>query len=227
MMEISTHASNYLLPDLECLNNIGQLLVKQKVERMEVIFGIESNNKYTIKNSEGEEILYAAEENDCCTRMCLGSQRPFDIKIIDIRGNEVIHLHRDFVCCSCGFSGCQQVLEVYSPPGNLLGTVVERWSFCSPKFDIKNANGDIKYKIKGPVCLTNICGDVEFHIICTETATTVGRISKQWSGLLREVFTDADYFGISFPFDLDADMKAVMIGACFLIDFMYFENTNN
>lgn len=45
----------------------------------------------------------------------------------------------------------------------------------------------------------------------------VGKISKQWSGLAREMFTDADFFGINFPMDLDARMKAVMLGACFLI----------
>lgn len=37
------------------------------------------------------------------------------------------------------------------------------------------------------------------------------------SGLLREAFTDADNFGIQFPMDLDVRMKAVMLGACFLI----------
>lgn len=31
------------------------------------------------------------------------------------------------------------------------------------------------------------------------------------------MFTDADYFGITFPMDLDVRMKAVMLGACFLI----------
>lgn len=45
----------------------------------------------------------------------------------------------------------------------------------------------------------------------------VGKISKQWSGIAREMFTDADFFGISFPMDLDVRMKAVMLGACFLI----------
>lgn len=45
----------------------------------------------------------------------------------------------------------------------------------------------------------------------------VGKISKQWSGLVREMFTDADFFGINFPMDLDVRMKAVMLGACFLI----------
>lgn len=45
----------------------------------------------------------------------------------------------------------------------------------------------------------------------------MGKISKQWSGVVREMFTDADFFGITFPMDLDVRMKATMLGACFLI----------
>lgn len=45
----------------------------------------------------------------------------------------------------------------------------------------------------------------------------MGKISKKWTGLAREAFTDADTFGISFPMDLDVKMKAVLIGACMLI----------
>lgn len=53
--------------------------------------------------------------------------------------------------------------------------------------------------------------------IVTLDGDQVGKISKQWSGLAREMFTDADFFGINFPMDLDVRMKAVMLGACFLI----------
>lgn len=45
----------------------------------------------------------------------------------------------------------------------------------------------------------------------------VGRISKQWTGLIKESLTDTDNFGINFPMDLDVRMKAVLLGACFLI----------
>ena len=48
-------------------------------------------------------------------------------------------------------------------------------------------------------------------------STQVGKISKQWSGFLKETFTDADMFGVSFPMDLDVKIKAVLIGAVFLI----------
>ena len=37
----------------------------------------------------------------------------------------------------------------------------------------------------------------------------VGKISKQWSGLGKEVFTDADNFGINFPLDLDVKVALI------------------
>lgn len=45
----------------------------------------------------------------------------------------------------------------------------------------------------------------------------IGKIAKQWSGLAREIFTDADFFGIEFPIDLEVQLKAVLLGACMLI----------
>lgn len=50
-----------------------------------------------------------------------------------------------------------------------------------------------------------------------DESRSVGRISKQWGGLLREALTDADDFGLQFPVDLDVRVKAVLLGATFLI----------
>ncbi len=55
------------------------------------------------------------------------------------------------------------------------------------------------------------------QVLSLDESTKVGRISKQWTGLAREAFTDAENFGISFPMDLDVKIKAVLFGACFLI----------
>ena len=44
-----------------------------------------------------------------------------------------------------------------------------------------------------------------------------GQIRKQWSGIVKEMFTDADNFGVTFPMDLDARIKATLLGAVFLI----------
>lgn len=54
-------------------------------------------------------------------------------------------------------------------------------------------------------------------MLSPDGSTQVGKISKQWTGLAKEAFTDADNFGITFPIDLDVKMKATLLGAVFLI----------
>lgn len=113
-------------------------------------------------------------------------------------------------------------MEVSAPPGTVVGTVQQVWSICCPSFVIKGPHGDIILRIEGPFCTRSICGsDVEFKVKSADGKVKVGKISKQWSGLIREALTDADFFGITFPIDLDIRMKAVMLGACFLIVYAY------
>lgn len=45
----------------------------------------------------------------------------------------------------------------------------------------------------------------------------IGKISNTWAGFIRELSTNADKFGIQFPLDLDVKIKALMLGASFLI----------
>merc|ERR1712113_984123 len=52
----------------------------------------------------------------------------------------------------------------------------------------------------------------------------LGTISKKWAGVLQELFTDADNFGVGFPIDLPTASKALVLGAVFLIDFCFFED---
>ncbi|XP_037807835.1 phospholipid scramblase 2-like isoform X1 [Lucilia sericata] len=211
---------------LEYLTSIDQLLVKQKVELLEAFTGFETNNKFSIKNALGQKVYYAVEDNDCCTRNMCGPARPFDMKIFDNFRNEVIHVHRPLACSSCLFPCCLQSMEVSAPPGNVVGTIEQEWSLCAPAFRIKNHIGDTVLRIEGPFCTFSMCGDVEFNILSL-TGENIGKISKQWSGLAREIFTDADFFGITFPLDLDVRMKAVLLGATFLIDAMFFEKSAN
>nr|KAF6383272.1 hypothetical protein mPipKuh1_013728 [Pipistrellus kuhlii] len=68
---------------------------------------------------------------------------------------------------------------------------------------------------------------------------TIGFVMDHWN-LCRAVYSiqnekkenvlsvpmgHADHFDIHFPLDLDVKMKAMIFGACFLIDFMYFERS--
>ncbi|MFQ3325092.1 MAG: hypothetical protein ACI90U_002924 [Pseudomonadales bacterium] len=55
----------------------------------------------------------------------------------------------------------------------------------------------------------------------------VGKITKKWSGLLKESFTEADNFGVEFPITWDVRLKALFLGMVFSIVFLHFEDKNN
>lgn len=214
-------------PGLEYLTQIDQILIHQQLEILEIVTGFEENNKYELKNALGQRVYFAAEDTDCLTRNCCGSSRPFTIRIVDNLGREVITLQRPLRCSDCCCPCCLQELEVQAPPGKTVGYVVQNWHVCLPKFTIQDETRKDILKITGPCVVCRCCEDIHFEVKSLDETCTVGRISKQWTGFVQEMFTDADNFGISFPMDLDVKMKAVMIGACFLIDFMFFEHGGN
>ncbi|EFX80807.1 hypothetical protein DAPPUDRAFT_211709 [Daphnia pulex] len=214
-------------PGLEYLTQVDQILVHQMVEILEMFTGFETNNKYVVKNSVGQKIFFAAEDSGCCERYWCNNLRSFEMNILDNFGNEVIHIHRPLACQSCLYPCCLQKMEVSAPPGNVIGTIEQEWSIF-PRFKVKDVSGNVVLKIEGPFFPCSCCGtDVNFEIFSSDGEQKVGKISKQWAGILREMVTDADVFGINFPMDLDVKMKAVLLSACFLIDFMYFEDKQN
>lgn len=64
-------------------------------------------------------------------------------------------------------------------------------------------------------------------MLTADESQQVGKISKQWAGVAKEWFTKADNFGITFPMDLDVKAKGTLLGALYLIEFMYFEQKKN
>ncbi|XP_007502135.1 phospholipid scramblase 1 [Monodelphis domestica] len=212
-------------PGLEYLTQIDQLLIHQQIELLEVLTGFETNNKYEIKNSLGQRVYFAAEENDFCTLNCCGSLRPFVIKILDYSNREVIQIERPLRCSSCYYPCCLQKMEIQSPPGVPIGYVVQKWHPFLPKFAVLNEHQEEVLKIVGPCVACSCCSNIDFDVKSLNEDAIVGKITKQWTGFVKEAFTDADNFSIQFPIDLDVKMKAVMLGACFLIDFMFFEKS--
>ncbi|XP_025016586.1 phospholipid scramblase 2-like [Tetranychus urticae] len=170
----------------------------------------------------GQKIFNAIEDSDCCTRSCCGPVRPFNMKIIDNEEREVLNIYRPLKCQGCCFPCCLQSMQV-TASGVVCGYIEQTWSLFEPKFKVCNSSGETVLRIERSFCTFSFCGDVEFKVLSHDGDTQIGCITKQWSGLARELFTDADHFGISFPMDLDVNIKAVLLGACFLIDFMYFE----
>lgn len=131
-------------------------------------------------------------------------------------------------CDSCFGFCCLQEMTVYDSTNNILGHIEQQCSLLRPNFKIKNSNRETIFRIQGPICTSSCLGnDVKFKVLSRDSSVQVGTIAKQWSGVLTELLTDADHFYISFPMDLDVRMKAVLLGAVFLIViiflFVFFE----
>jgi len=192
--------------------------VKQKVELLEAFVGWETPNKYTVKDQAGNKVFYVGEESDLCLRQCFGRNRPFTLQVKDAQGSNILTFDRSLSCTCCFGMCCSDSLTVSAPNGQVLGTVVEECNILFPMFSLKDAAGNTLLKIEGPLCpMTFGCAQGAVFRVLTPNGVSVGTISKEWSGLVRELFTDADYFSMSFPRDLDISMKAVCLGALFLI----------
>uniref|UniRef100_A0A8C9DFV5 Phospholipid scramblase n=1 Tax=Prolemur simus TaxID=1328070 RepID=A0A8C9DFV5_PROSS len=213
-----------LPPGLECLSQVFLSLYSYKYFLLKINTNLTSN-KYEIKNSLGQRIYFAVEESICFNRTFCSTLRSCTLRITDNSGREVITVNRPLRCNSCWCPCYLQELEIQAPPGTIVGYVAQKWDPFLPKFTIQNANKEDILKIVGPCATCGCFGDVDFEVKTINEKLTIGKISKYWSGFVNDVFTNADNFGIHVPADLDVTVKAAMIGACFLFDFMFFEHS--
>ncbi|XP_012885331.1 PREDICTED: phospholipid scramblase family member 5 [Dipodomys ordii] len=221
----SLPATAPLPPGLEYLSQLDLIIIHQQVEILGMILGTETSNKYEIKNSSGQRIYFAVEESLCFNRNVCSTLRSCSVRVSDNAGREVLTVHRPLRCSSCCCPCYLQELEIQAPPGTTVGYVAQKWDPFRPKFTIQNAHKEDVLKIIGPCTTCGCFGDVDFEVKTMNEKLTIGKISKYWSGFVNDVFTNADNFGVHVPPDLDVTVKAAMIGACFLFDFMFFEHS--
>jgi len=219
-------------PGLEYLAAVDQLLVHQQIELLEALTGFETENKYLIKNALGQQVYYAAEKSDCCARNCIGASRCFEMSILDNAGNVVMQIDRPFRCTNpwqpflLPVNACfLQIMTIRDRDGQDMGRVKQSYHVFLPRFVVLDNEDNEVCRIQGPFCRIPCLGDINFELFQGENK--IGVISKQWSGLAQEMFTDADNFGVTWPMAMPPLHKALILAAVFLIDFVYFEESQN
>jgi uncharacterized protein YxjI len=196
---------------MEKLNEAGSesIFVKQKKEWGEILTGFETKNRYAVSNSLNQEIYLAAEESSIISRLLLKTWRPLTLHILSTAGHKVFKNTKPFKFYF-------HEMHISDASDQHLGTVKKEFSMLSKKFLIEDNEGVELFRIHGP-----LFHPWTFNILKNDME--VGKILKKWSGLGKEAFTDADNFNITFPQGIDAKQKAILLGALFLIDLLYFE----
>ena len=197
---------------MERLAAVKTLLVQQKKEWGEILTGFETKNKYAVNDGSGNQLYFAAEQSALLSRLFWKKWRPFTMHIFSEKSSPVLFLQRPLRFYF-------HEIKITDFQGTPLGSVRREFSFFTREFSVKNADGDIMYHIHGP-----FFHPWTFHL--QKQNLEVGKISKKWSGMDKEMFTDADNFNITFPEEAIPQEKALLLGALFLIDIMYFERTN-
>lgn len=190
-----------------------RILVKQVKEWGEILTGFETRNRFEIVDEDGTKLGYAAEEGGglgtMLLRNLLGQCRACRVHLYDPEGKQLgvgvkpfrFYFHR---------------MEI-EEGDQKIGAVQRRFSILHRKFVLEDADGKEILEITSPFLRI---WTFKVHMDDVEVA----RISKKWGGVLKEMFTDADAFGIEFlRKDLPLTIKKLLIGAVFLIDFTCFE----
>jgi len=199
---------------MDKLSGLDSLVISQKHEWGEILTGFETKNKYAVLDGSGNELYMAIEEGGSTIfRMLLKALRPFEISVRDFDNQLLIRVARPF-----RFYFHQ--LNIYDSRGRLIGKVKRQFSILRRIYTVLDRAGNEIFQLFGP-----ILHPWTFEV--KKGNRQFGKITKKWTGFVKEGFTDADNFGISFPAELDKDKKAILLGAVFLIDFVHFENSGD
>jgi uncharacterized protein YxjI len=198
-------------PDL--FEGTSTVAVSQKKEWLEILTDIEKRNRFTIDFDGREGVLLASEESGSWTRFLLGSMRPYTLLVQTREKKPVLRLHAPF-------RFIHREISVMDANGTPLGRVRKRFTFPHTRYDVFDANGRNLFEIAR--------GFVKaWTFTIRRNGQDVAVITKKWSGVGREVFTDADRFHLQFPEVTDPTMRKILLGALFLIDLQHFEKSGS
>jgi len=197
---------------LSIVQQSSELMILQKRELAE-LFGIETRNKYSLEVN-GAPFGFAAEQGKgglaFLARMFVGHWRTFEIHFFDNARQLVlraVHPFRFFF----------QRLEVHGAQDRLLGAIQQRFAIFSKRFDVTDATGRLLLSVSSPLWRP-------WTFAFERDGRELARVEKKWSGMLQEVFTDADRFRVIFESpELSLDERALVLAAGIFIDLQYFE----
>lgn len=194
-----------------------KLTVRQRKKWLEILLSFEMKNAYDVYDESSMPVLRVREQGQgvgsFLTRVFLGPLRPFRATVADLGTEQVLlELKRPFRFIF-------HRLEVRDPDGQLLGAIQKRWSWVRRIYTIEDAQGREIAQLYGP-----ILKPWTFEIRVNDQA--LGAIRKRWSGFAKEMFTDADNFGVELN-DLEPNLKALAFAATVLVDVVHFERAKS
>ncbi|XP_030756342.1 phospholipid scramblase family member 5-like isoform X2 [Sitophilus oryzae] len=214
----SFHAPIY---GLDFMRNADQFIIQENCDLTDLLANTE--NRYTVKipkRENSEAIYYATESSKSCHRTFFGSGRAFSMRLYDKSDQEAMSFKRRLACGYCTFCVRLQQLEVWIPPGELVGTICQKWKPLRVYFEVCNRHDEVLYIIEGINSFSCFHKAEMFQIYTSDGSTQIGTIHHQWDPV-----STMYQLHLQMPSSItDNRHKALLLGASFLLEYMFFES---
>ncbi|MCI0439389.1 MAG: hypothetical protein L0177_09690, partial [Chloroflexi bacterium] len=164
------------------LTQYRELVVRQIIEPLEIFSGFETRNQYSVLTPEGHELLYAYEESGFLSSQVFHTHRPLKLHVVDTQNQLVFTASRSFFWL---FSH----LHVRDAANRETGVLRRRFALFRRRFALEGPDGRDIAVVKGSLFRPNT-------FMIDRNGDEVARVTKRWSGIGRETFTDADTFHV-------------------------------
>jgi uncharacterized protein YxjI len=195
-----------------------RLSIRQRKKWFEMLTNFDSKNSYAVYDEEGNHTLQVKEDGSgfvsMLKRFFLRQYRPFTSTVYD---NPI---PKPMMKLKRPWRFYFHEMQVHAADGTTLGSIVLRFAWFRRRYDILDAQGALVAELFGP-----FLQPWTFEILVN--GSKVGMIQKRWSGALKEIFTEADNFAVTFDDIKDPKVKELCFAATVLIDVVHFEYAKN
>lgn len=193
--------------------------------------------KVATREHPHQDVFYVIEDSGFCCRLCCESIHPFKMtmSVGAEPGGAVVAVYERPLACHVGACKCCCFQEIFvndGATGGQVGSVKESCWMCIPQFNVYDNARQMLYAIHMPTCcgcLPNCCAEgccrVPFYVYNTSNTNKEspdGKIVKMWGSLGTELM-GVHQFECDFPSNSPPDHKALLMGATYLLNELFFK----
>ena len=202
-----------LAPNGDPLMEANGFAVRQLKEWTEILIDWETRNRYQVMDAAGRTVGYAGELGGGAWDALLRNFwafRVIHLQFVGVDGRPLLTVRKPWTFFFAK-------AEVFDGDGRPLGVIQQRFKLFGRRLEILSPEGRSLAMICGP-----LLKPWTFNIMQGERE--VATIVKKWDGIGRELFTDADTFGVRFRPSIELPFRKLVLAATLMIDFAYFEH---
>jgi len=189
----------------------SHFIINQKVQFLKIA------NEYQVMDDSGQTIGKIKEKVGgaaALLRLFMNkSMLPFHLDILDANDQVQATISR-------GFTFFMSKITVKTPDGSPPFYIKQKFTMIKTVFTILDASEQKVGDIKGDWKAWNFS-------ITDVSGTEIGRINKKWGGALKEIFTTADKYMVTFDRqDMEYHKKVAIVSAAITVDMVLKDGKN-